>query len=149
MTERVDHLRGSVRGAALFVELPGGTRQAEPVAVTGDRARLTQLVDELLDNAMRYGSPGEAVVVRLACGGATATLEVSNISPPLPAELVQAVFSGVPAQALADDARSGLGFGLYTARTIAQAHGGDIGYAYDDPFVTMSVQLPLDVRDPA
>ena len=149
VTERVDHLRGSVRGAALFVELPGGARPTESVAVTGDRARLTQLVDELLDNAMRYGSPGEAVVVRLACGGATATLEVSNISPPLPAELVQAVFSGVPAQALADDARSGLGFGLYTARTIAQAHGGDIGYAYDDPFVTMSVQLPLDVREPA
>ena len=38
---------------------------------------------------------------------------------------------------------SGLGYGLYVCQAIAVAHGGDLAYTYEDPFVTMTTRLPL------
>ena len=36
-----------------------------------------------------------------------------------------------------------LGYGLYVCQAIAVAHGGDLAYTYEDPFVTMTARLPL------
>ena len=45
--------------------------------------------------------------------------------------------------AAAGDASAWLGYGLYVCQAIAVAHGGDLAYTYEDPFVTMTARLPL------
>ena len=72
-----------------------------------------------------------------------ALAEFSNVSPPLAPQTVQKLFRPDLSATIGDDARAGLGFGLYIARAIAQGHGGDLAYSHDDPFVTLTVRLPL------
>ena len=95
----------------------------------------------MLENAIRHGQPGESVVARVSHEGPGAVVEISNISPPIDRAVVDILFSATEPAAI-DDSRSGLGFGLYIGQTIAQAHGGSLAYAYEEPFVTMSVRLP-------
>ena len=134
-------LKGHV-GAAAYLERPGTAPEFQPVPVHGDPTRLQQLVDQLLDNAVRHGAMGEAVVVRVTRNDIHATLEVSNISPPIEPAVAELMFSGtLPAGDVG--ARAGLGYGLYLSQSIAHAHGGELRYTYEDPFVTMAVTLPL------
>ena len=41
-------------------------------------------------------------------------------------------------------ATAGLGLGLYIARHVALGHGGNLSYAYAEPYVTFSLSLPLN-----
>lgn len=127
----------------LSIYFDGPGRRAEPTGITthGEPERLTRLLDSLLDNAIRHGQAGEPVVARVSRDGAFALVEISNISPPIDPRVADTLFSATE-PATIDDSRSGLGFGLYIGQTIAQAHGGTLTYAYEEPFVTMAVRLP-------
>ncbi|QTD45850.1 GAF domain-containing protein [Ottowia testudinis] len=129
-------------GIAAFLERPGKPPHHTPVNVSGDRVRLEQLVDNLLDNAAQHGAVGEALVIRVDVVDAFAVIEVSNISPPMDPQMVTALFDPLVSPAVVD-ASSGLGYGLYISQAVAVAHGGDLAYTYDDPFVTMTARLPL------
>lgn len=142
VARQLDVALKSHAGAAAHLERLGNGGQHEPLTVHGDGERLAQLVDHLLDNAFRHGAMGEAVVVRLVRNGTQAQLEVSNISPPIVPALAELLFSAVIPSGVSDSS-AGLGYGLYMCQTIAQAHGGDLSYAHEDPFVTMTVTLPL------
>ena len=146
VVERVEHVRAQHPGASVFVDVPAGDAEDDRPLVLGERARLVRMLDALLDNAVRYGTAGESVVVRLYRSPDAVSIEISNISAMIDSAIVAELFSGTASSASQDDLRAGLGFGLYRAQSIAHAHGGNISYAYDEPFVTMCVTLP---RGPA
>jgi signal transduction histidine kinase len=91
----------------------------------GDRARLTQAVANLVDNAVKYTPPGGRVRVSAAAGGGGASIAVSDTGPGIPAgelpRIWDRLFRG-------DRSRSerGLGLGLSLVKAIVEAHGGDV-----------------------
>jgi signal transduction histidine kinase len=95
------------------------------LTVFADRARLRQVVVNLLDNAVRHG-PRDGEVVVLACADGTATrLEVRDEGPGIPPELRERMF-----QRFSRGERSagtgGTGLGLAIARWVVELHQGKI-----------------------
>jgi signal transduction histidine kinase len=101
--------------------------ECEPgVAARVDRGRLEQVLVNLLTNVAKY-APGAPAVVRCARDGAgVVRLEVEDGGPGVDAAHHDRIFSRF--ERAVDDPRAvaGLGLGLYIAREIARAHGGEL-----------------------
>jgi signal transduction histidine kinase len=97
-----------------------------PTTGTWDRARLAQVVTNLLTNAVKHG--GGAVEVTLAGANGTVTIVVRDHGPGIPAGAEERIFHRFEHAGAPDDDRrtsgGGLGLGLYIAREIVEAHGG-------------------------
>jgi two-component system, OmpR family, sensor histidine kinase TctE len=110
--------RAHARGIDLGFEL-------DPAAITGDAFLLRDLIDNLVDNALRYTPAGGAVTVR--CGaeqdGRHALLEVEDSGPGIPADERERVFSRFVRLA---EHTTGSGLGLAIVRDIALAHGARV-----------------------
>jgi two-component system sensor histidine kinase BaeS len=93
------------------------------LVVTGDRARLHQLLANLLDNAGRHTPAGGTVRVRAFHADACMVLEVADPGPGIAAEERVTVFERFTT-GRADD--GGTGLGLAIARWVTDLHGGTI-----------------------
>lgn len=86
-----------------------------------DRARVIQVLSNLLDNAIKFTPEGGSIAVRATPLEASVRIEVSDTGPGIKPEHQPEVFrrhwSGLGAGA-------GAGLGLYIARGIVRAHGG-------------------------
>jgi len=110
---RPQFLDGDVR---LTVSVP-------PVTVPGDGDRLTQVIVNLLGNALSHTPPGGEVRVVGERNATTARLAVIDSGEGIPAEEVGRVFDRFYRGA---GAQGGSGIGLTIARAVARAHGGDL-----------------------
>lgn len=100
-----------------------------------DQARLQQLLTNLANNAAQYGSPGEAVIIEIAGEADRVLIKVRNQGHAIPQEWLPKLFTSLvqmPAKSGDTRPRSSLGLGLYIAKQIAEAHGGDITVESDD-----------------
>jgi heavy metal sensor kinase len=97
------------------------------VTVLGDRARLKQVIVNLLDNAIKYTPNGGRVTLRVAREGAHAVLDVTDNGVGIPAEALPQVFQRFYR---VDGSRSrelgGAGLGLSIVKSICAAHGADV-----------------------
>jgi heavy metal sensor kinase len=97
------------------------------VAVEGDRARLKQVVVNLLDNAIKYTPEGGTVRLRVCARADEAVLEVADSGIGIPPEAVGHVFDRFfrvdPSRSLGPD---GAGLGLAIVKSICQAHGAKV-----------------------
>lgn len=98
--------------------------EATPVTVPVDRAKVTRIVECLLDNARRHTPPGTNVRIRVAPSEGGALLEVCDDGPGLAGSLRAEVFSAFAQGRLRDDASPGLGIGLALVRRFTELHGG-------------------------
>jgi PAS domain S-box-containing protein len=99
----------------------------ESVAVDGDRARLEQVVWNLLENAMKYTPAGGRILVTLRSEGDDGVLRVEDTGIGLTAELLPQVFEPfVQAERSLDRAKGGLGLGLTLVKRLVEAHGGTV-----------------------
>ncbi|KQP36169.1 GAF domain-containing protein [Pseudorhodoferax sp. Leaf274] len=111
--------------------------------LNGHAARLRQLLACLVGNAARHGTPDEAVVVQLRHEGGAVVLDVSNVGPEIAAPVLAALFDPFhPGAAGLGSSADGLRLGLYIARQIARAHGGELEHAYAEPYVVFTLRLP-------
>jgi signal transduction histidine kinase len=120
-------------------------RQAPPQLLADvDGDRIAQVFTNLVSNARHHGAPGESIRVKLDRQGDEAVFEVSNVSPPIPAEVEAQLFNAFKRREQTNlRNRSGLGLGLYIAQAIVNAHGGQIHYTHVEPCVVFSVRFPL------
>ena len=90
-----------------------------------DRARIQQLISNLLGNALTHGAQDTPIEVRATVDDGTLVLSVSNGGDPIAPENLERVFEPYwrPAN---NTPRGGLGLGLYICSQIAKAHGGSI-----------------------
>ncbi|UGQ48915.1 sensor histidine kinase [Massilia endophytica] len=102
--------------------------ELEPAVVQGERFLLRDLVDNLIDNAIRYTPEGGAVTVACRSTPEGALLTVEDSGPGIPAARREAVFSRF---VRLDEKTTGSGLGLAIVRDIAQAHGATV--AIDTP----------------
>lgn len=100
----------------------------EPLRVSADRDRIVQLLQVLLDNAIRHSPPGGTVGVLLAARGGRAVIEVVDEGPGVPVadrERIFEPFARLPGSRARGETGSGLG--LAVARSIVERHGGTVG----------------------
>jgi signal transduction histidine kinase len=115
----------------------------EPVTVTGDAARLRQLVANLVDNAVKYTPPGALVEVRTHAAGDHAEIRVRDSGMGIAEEDLPRIFERLYR---GDRSRSqpGLGLGLSFVKAICEAHGGTVDVeSVPDRGSTFTVHLPL------
>ncbi len=107
------------RGVRVTCELPA------KAPATVDPLRLSQIASNLLDNAVKYNTPGGEVRVRLLDAGPVWQLSILNTGPGIPPEHQARLFERFfRVEHSAIEPGSGLGLGL--ARELARAHGGDV-----------------------
>jgi PAS domain S-box-containing protein len=138
--ECVEAARPSAEDAGLELVLNAG----DPVGVAGDRRRLSQVLDNLLANAIKFTPAGGRVTVRAATAGADAVIEVADTGIGMSAAEQERLFERFY-RAEGAQARQirGTGLGLAIAREIVVAHGGTITCASaEGAGTTFRVALP-------
>jgi heavy metal sensor kinase len=120
-------------------------RCAKPVIVQGDRARLKQVLVNLLDNAIKYTPDGGRIDLSVNQDAHHAVLEVTDNGFGIPAEALPHVFDRF---FRADKARSremgGAGLGLSIVKSICAAHRGQVRvYSQEGVGSRFVVELPL------
>ncbi|MCX6463107.1 MAG: ATP-binding protein [Pseudonocardiales bacterium] len=124
---------GRGTGFAMDVDPPGATAFA-------DRARLHQVLVNLLDNAVRHGPPGGDVHVRGRIRGGDLVVEVTDSGPGIAPEDRERVFARFTRGERA--AGGGTGLGLAIARWVVDLHGGTIAVVDGGPGCRIRVVLP-------
>lgn len=119
LAEVVRHAVAAAPGQQITLSAPDATW------VMGDDSRLTQVLNNLLSNAARFGS--SATRVTLNSDDAHARLEVSDNGIGMSAELIARVFEPFHQAPQSLARRSGgLGLGLAIVRKIVDLHGGEV-----------------------
>ena len=98
----------------------------------GDPDAVARVVRILLDNALRYGPPGEAITLSTTCAEGTAGVTVSDRGPGIPPEEREHVFERFH-RGRAAASESGFGLGLAIGRELAERMGGSLRLVEDDP----------------
>ncbi|MBD0338405.1 MAG: hypothetical protein ICV67_03860 [Thermoleophilia bacterium] len=120
---------------------------AGAVLVPGDRARLAQLLDNLVSNAIKFTPAGGRVEVRVT-GWSEAVLEVSDTGIGIPPGEEGGLFERFSRASNARDRQlPGTGLGLHIVQAIVTAHGGAITVEPGpEGGTTFRVELPLSRR---
>lgn len=101
-----------------------------PAVVRGDRFLLRDLIDNLVDNALRYTPSGGVVTVSCFMGAGGGVLRVEDSGPGIAPDKRETVFQRF---VRLDDKHTGSGLGLAIVRDIAVAHGASVVIAERDP----------------
>jgi two-component system sensor histidine kinase TctE len=102
-----------------------------PLLVSADAACLHELLDNLIDNGLRYAGRGSSLTVCLAAIGKGVQLQVEDDGPGVPGELLPRLgerFFRVPGIG-----QEGTGLGLAIVGRIAERHGAQVRYRHAAP----------------
>ena len=127
------------KGLNVDVSLPD-----RPVWVKAERDGITQVVYNLLDNAIKFCPQGGSLGLRLELDGGRAKVTVQNTGPTIDPNELPLLFDRFHK---ADKSRSadreGWGLGLYIAKTIVGAYGGDIWATSEKGVTCFLFTLPI------
>ena len=109
-----------------------------------DAARLSQLLSNLVANALTHGEKSEIVEVSAEIQGEHFHLVVKNQGDPIPPEAIERLFMPFTRHEIRPS-QQGLGLGLYISAEIARAHGGQLvaTSVSEETCFTFSMPLPL------
>ena len=112
--------------------------------VLGDADRLSQVLDNLLDNALRYAPIHSQVVISLGSEAGQVVCQVSDSGPGMAERHLPLIFERFYR---ADSGRSrsqgGSGLGLAIVRSLVQAHGGQVSVTSSEGLgTTFTIRLP-------
>jgi hypothetical protein len=119
--------------------------------VTGDRERLSQLVGNLISNALKFTPAGGRVTVRAFVEGGHAVVEVEDDGIGIPEAEQDRLFQRFFRSSIAtEQAIPGTGLGLVISRAIAEAHGGTLDVrSKTGAGACFRLDLPLDPEEVA
>jgi two-component system sensor histidine kinase ChvG len=121
--------RGDSQGVTFEIAYAPG---AHPYRVTGHDSRLSQVIVNLLDNAISFSPPGGKVTVAARRVGPEIQIAVEDEGPGIPAENLERVFERFYTDRPQESFGQNSGLGLNISRQIVVAHGGRL-YAENRP----------------
>jgi signal transduction histidine kinase len=129
-------------GCTLSLECPN------PVLGSWDALRLTRVLSNLFDNAIKF-APERPIEIELLAHDGSARLRFRDHGPGIPPERLHEIFEpykrGVPARNF-----GGLGLGLYVVRAIVEAHGGSATVeSWPGEGTEFTLTLPLEAASSA
>lgn len=110
--------------------------------VMGDAQRLGQVLDILLDNAVKYSAPPRQIWVKLSAERHRCRLEVANTGEGISPEECEALFKRFYRSDKARSHSGSFGLGLSIAKAIVERHHGRMGVKSKDGVNTFFVELP-------
>ena len=143
LARTADDHRPAARAARveLEMELPGSA-----VMVDGDPTRLMQIVGNLLQNAVKFSSPGGRVSLSLAARDGSAEIRVRDQGAGIDAALLERLFEPfVQGERTLARSGGGLGLGLALVKALAEMHDGSVAASSEGPGrgAEFRVTLPL------
>lgn len=140
------------KGIALQLDVPAGASHA--TLINGDPQRLRQVMQNLLENTLRYTDAGGTLRVHVHQDGRDVgwqQIDVQDSAPGVPEAMLPRIFDRLfRVDASRSRAQGGAGLGLSLCQTIIAAHGGTIE-AKPSPLggLWIAIRLPvLDSLDP-
>ena len=113
--------------------------------ITADGNLLARLFDNLINNAIKYGSEGKKIIVKVDATDTVVTVSVTNFGYVIPKEELPLLFEKFYR---VEQSRSvntgGTGLGLAIAKNIVDMHGGTIGVTSDLNGTVFTVKLKVD-----
>lgn len=106
----------------------------DTILLKGDPERLRQMVDSLIDNAIKFSSPQSSVSIELLREGPSATLKVKDHGIGISSSLQPHLFNRFSqTEKYSTRARGGLGLGLTIAKNIVDSHQGELSVFSEGP----------------
>jgi signal transduction histidine kinase len=140
----LEHVIAEQRAAWPERDLRAEISLKQPVAF--DSARISQLVSNLVGNALAHGDPAGPVWMSARSDDDGFELSVANLGKPIPPEIQASLFQPFSrASARAD--QQGLGLGLYIASEIARAHGGSLEVVSSEEITRFTFRMPCPARE--
>ncbi len=127
------------------------TNPHESVEVQGDPALLRLTLNQLIENACKYSKPGSLVTIAIQPEAESVAVKVSNSGSSIPLDEKSRIFERFYRGAEAKRSTSGSGLGLFVARKIALAHGGNLDLETEDgesESITFCLKIP-NLKDEA
>jgi signal transduction histidine kinase len=113
-------------------------------AIRGDRARLRQVLGNLIENAVKYSPEGGEVRVSAAVGNGAVQIDVRDSGPGIPRDQQARIFEKFGRVDVPGASKPGTGLGLFIARSIAEAHGGSLTVMSGlEPGAVFTLTLPV------
>lgn len=115
-------------------------------AVRADKERIRWVLNNLIENAIRYTPSGGAVTLSVSQGSGRIFVKVHDTGIGISAKDSSNIFERFfRAENAVSKESQGNGLGLYIARTIATDHGGDLNFEanQDGPGTTFTLSLPI------
>lgn len=127
--------------AALAKNIDLGFESAAPsVPLQGNGLLLREMLNNLIDNAIRYTQPGGEITVRVAQAEDQVILSVQDNGPGVPVEERERIFERFHRVGAPQD--EGCGLGLAIVREIAHLHHGEVALADSERGALFEVRLP-------
>jgi GAF domain-containing protein len=96
--------------------------------VSGDRQRVGQIFDNMLQNALKFSNPGDTITVRMKLQGTFILTEVQDTGIGIPGEQLDRIFDRFyQVDGTTTRRFGGTGLGLAIVKQIVENHGGQVG----------------------
>jgi signal transduction histidine kinase len=110
--------------------------------ITTDRQKTTQVLINLVSNAIKFSPADAEVVVDVSEENDLARFEIRDHGPGVPPELQDRVFIKFAQASAPDNAKGSSGLGLFVSKMFIESQGGNLGYTAGDQGSTFWFTLP-------
>jgi signal transduction histidine kinase len=132
-------LRAGAQGRLLSVSIP-----ADLPTIAVDRASMSEVLGNLIDNAIKYSNEGGAINVTAKVSGEFVEVSVEDHGIGMPESVVSQLFQKFYRSHRSRETVAGTGIGLYISKAIVESHGGNISVRSEDGHgSTFTVSLPI------
>lgn len=131
-------LRASSQNRFLTVTIPSNLPK-----IAADRASLSEVIGNIIDNAVKYSNEGGTVIVSAALHGDFVEISVEDHGIGMPPNVTKNLFQKFYRSHRSRETVAGSGIGLYISKAIMESHGGMISVrSVDGEGSTFTISVP-------
>ena len=132
-------LRARSQHRSLSVDIP-----SDLPTVAADRSSVSEVLSNLIDNAIKYSDEGGAVRVTARAKDKHVEVSVADNGIGIPASVINNLFHKFYRSHRSRETVAGTGIGLYLSKAIIESHGGTIGVSSTEgQGATFTFTLPI------